>query len=402
MAEISIIVYFVSIICLTGTIDVYREWSADNFPNPVKDIHSCGHRGVQSWICDPDGIISYEKVNQFEEIIFAISKETNSGCSMDTEKPGFQLGLALMRKMNVDQFESADKAAQSISKRLHNKWGVGHKDCDDGALFVIATEDRKMYISTGKTAKKVLTDEQIELIMDEIKSPLRRKNFEKGLEIAVVRIREVFNGHVIKKKSSSFVRVVVILLFLGLFFFMYITFKQANKFKECKQKLERIEEERNKARNSKNYESQSCPICLENFTNTDPPTDPPMIIRTLLCGHKYCEQCLLKWLESNATCPICRQAAKTTDEERGSEFRSGDYDFQADLQFRLLNLSRMYPDFVTLDMINRWSSCQYQESFVSDAMFARAGPTLQLGSSGSGGGFGDGGCFDGGGRGSSW
>lgn len=398
MVELSLCVFLISLFCFIGNTRAYREWSADDFPNPVKDIHLCGRRGVASWICDPDGVLSYEEANRLEGIIFALSKETHSGCSMDKEKPGFQLGLALMRKISIYAVESADEIVQLMAERLHSKWGVGHQGCDDGVLFLLSTEDRKMYISTGKTAMKLLTDEQIGFIMDEIKPLLRRQNYDRALELAVNHIRDVFNGKVLKK-SFSFVSVIVGLLFVGIIFTtVFVAFKRQNKYKMCKAKLERIEEERNRAKNSKSYESQSCPICLETFSYAD----PPMKTRTLLCGHKYCEPCLVQWLETNATCPICRQTATPTNKDQDSASRSDSYDFYPELQFRLQSLNRMYPDFVTMEMISRWSSRQYRGSFASDSVFMHASPSLQTRASGSGGSFGGGGCHGGGGRGGSW
>ena len=28
--------------------------------------------------------------------------------------------------------------------------------------------------------------------------------------------------------------------------------------------------------------------------------------RILLCGHKYCDPCISRWLETKKTCPTCR------------------------------------------------------------------------------------------------
>lgn len=45
------------------------RWSPDTYPNPLKDVKSCGRRGVTSWVCDPDGIIAYDSANVVEGIL---------------------------------------------------------------------------------------------------------------------------------------------------------------------------------------------------------------------------------------------------------------------------------------------------------------------------------------------
>jgi hypothetical protein len=44
-------------------------WTPESFPNPEKDVASCGRRGVRSWVCDPDGVISYQSANVVEGLI---------------------------------------------------------------------------------------------------------------------------------------------------------------------------------------------------------------------------------------------------------------------------------------------------------------------------------------------
>ncbi len=49
----------------------------------------------------------------------------------------------------------------------------------------------------------------------------------------------------------------------------------------------------------------SCPICLSEFTNGD------VLIR-IPCSHVYHGDCILTWLKTNATCPVCRKELKSS------------------------------------------------------------------------------------------
>ena len=96
-----------------------REWLKEDFPNPTKDLVSCGRRGKVSWICDPDKVLSYETANKVEELLDSIGKNTASGCSSD-EKAGFQIGVAVLKKMRTIPGESVEETAEKFTKHLHD------------------------------------------------------------------------------------------------------------------------------------------------------------------------------------------------------------------------------------------------------------------------------------------
>jgi uncharacterized membrane protein YgcG len=376
-------------------------WLKERFPNPLTDKNSCGRRGVVSWICDPDGILAYEDANILEEMLQSVSTKTKSGCSIDSERPGFQIGVAVMNKMAVPSELNKEEVAQDFARHLHNEWGVGSSGCDDGAVLLLSVDDRQIFISTGRTAKERLSDDQIDIIINGMKSSLRGKEYGKALHLAAEKMHQVFDGKRLES-DHSYYALLWFVGFLAIFFGILIYNLYKNKqYESCQEKLKRIEKERNAAKQSKKYVSSSCPICLEEFT-------PQMRTRLLLCGHKYCEPCLIKWLETNSTCPICRQSTnkkEDKDEDKDSP-SSRTLDFFPELAFRLLVLQRQYPAFITQDMIHHWTARQYHDSFVNDPIFTRARPATfssnGSGSLGSGGGFGGGGCSSGGGRGGSW
>ncbi|GAB2289741.1 hypothetical protein Dimus_024048 [Dionaea muscipula] len=47
---------------------------------------------------------------------------------------------------------------------------------------------------------------------------------------------------------------------------------------------------------------EDCPICLEGLVGLS----MPVVVRQLPCSHLFHERCILKWLEKNQTCPLCR------------------------------------------------------------------------------------------------
>ena len=383
------LVIFAAFCFLQG--EATREWYAQDFPDPTRDVKACGRRGKVSWICDPENILSYEAADMIEELLYSIVKNTASGCSNDKE-PGFQIGVVVLNRMSAIPGEPVEETAKTFAKHLHDSWGVGHAGCDDGAMLLISILDRQLYVSTGKRAMELLSDDQIDIIIEEMKPYMQKKDYDQGVELAIVRMGEVFSGKVLER-STNYGHVVFCVLLIIIFGVgLYIGPMQEQERKRCKRKLKRIQDERDRARQSqKTYESKSCPICLEKF-------QPETKTRLLVCGHKYCEPCLTKWLEDHATCPICRQSADIREDEGGASHTDN---FLPDLQFRLMMLQQQHPSFVTPTMVDRWGSSSYTGSFISDPIFVRS-PMVGGGSFGSGAGFGGGGSSGGGGHGGSW
>ena len=57
-------------------------------------------------------------------------------------------------------------------------------------------------------------------------------------------------------------------------------------------------------------DEEVCPVCH------DPLGDAPKAVQTL-CGHIYCADCLLEWLQQAKRCPLCNAEVKPGKQERG-------------------------------------------------------------------------------------
>ena len=51
--------------------------------------------------------------------------------------------------------------------------------------------------------------------------------------------------------------------------------------------------------NGEDNEDNTCLICLESFIKYQS-------LLCIPCGHKFCEKCLISWLQINGVCPLCR------------------------------------------------------------------------------------------------
>ncbi len=114
---------------------------------------------------------------------------------------------------------------EGYSLRVAEAWKIGRKGQDNGALFVVAKDDRKMRIEVGYGLEGVLTDVTSRRIIAENVAPLFRQNrFGAGIDAGVDRIISVVGagqplpaqqrGPATRKQGFDF-QTLLILLFVG-------------------------------------------------------------------------------------------------------------------------------------------------------------------------------------------
>jgi len=90
---------------------------------------------------------------------------------------------------------TAPEAIEQYSLRVAETWKIGRKKIDDGALLVVAKEDRKLRIEVGYGLEGALTDVTSKRIIDEIITPrFRSGDFAGGISAGVDRIIRVVDG----------------------------------------------------------------------------------------------------------------------------------------------------------------------------------------------------------------
>ena len=84
---------------------------------------------------------------------------------------------------------------EQYSIRVAEAWKIGRKKIDDGALLVVAKNDRKLRIEVGYGLEGALTDVTSKRIIDEIITPkFRSGDFAGGISAGVDRIIGVIDG----------------------------------------------------------------------------------------------------------------------------------------------------------------------------------------------------------------
>jgi uncharacterized protein len=92
--------------------------------------------------------------------------------------------------------------------RVGEAWKLGRKGVDDGVLFLIAKNDRKLQILTGPGVQGVLTDAMSKRIIAEIVAPkFRAGDFAGGIEQGVDKIISVLQGEALPPPQKKRVAV---------------------------------------------------------------------------------------------------------------------------------------------------------------------------------------------------
>jgi uncharacterized protein len=87
------------------------------------------------------------------------------------------------------------EAIEQFSLRVAEAWKIGRKKVDDGALLVIAKNDRKLRIEVGYGLEGVLTDVTTKRIIDEVITPkFKSGDFAGGISAGVGRMIGLVNG----------------------------------------------------------------------------------------------------------------------------------------------------------------------------------------------------------------
>lgn len=408
-------------------------------------------------MCDPDGFISQSDADTIDGLANFINEGSHGFKQVQCKGTlkGAQVAVAVVESMIRGTGSKEDRAFQ-FAKDLHDRWGVGDADCQNGVVLFLAIKDRAIGISIGAGIKSIFTNAMVPKVISIMKSKLRKKQYGQGIVDGIVTIGNILSTgkapEVHEERDSSGAWILAI--FAGVAGITVIgSTRKRNRYARCKKLLENIDNDRGAAQR-REYVAKSCPICLEDFEETRPPqqnsttqqlhemengaariseagagrtitasrtTSRPddVLVRVLPCGHKFHETCIISWLSgagsSNQLCPICRQPVTGDGAGPGSQMPSnvqaGGWEmYDSEYSFRLRRARYFYPDFITWNMINSWERDRYNDSssLADSSVFKAVDPAVVAAaarSSGSGGtsfSFGGGSSGGGGGGGGGW
>jgi len=107
--------------------------------------------------------------------------------AFETRK-GAQVAVVIVTTTSPEEIEQ-------YSIRLVERWKLGRRHVDDGALLIIAKDDHRLRIEVGYGLEGVLTDATANRIIDEVITPrFRQGDFYGGIDAGVDRMLRVIDG----------------------------------------------------------------------------------------------------------------------------------------------------------------------------------------------------------------
>uniref|UniRef100_UPI001CC0CC0D TPM domain-containing protein n=1 Tax=Pseudomonas sp. A-RE-19 TaxID=2832401 RepID=UPI001CC0CC0D len=89
--------------------------------------------------------------------------------------------------------------------QLGRYWGIGQKDKNNGALLIVAREERKLRIEVGYGLEDRLTDAQSSVIINQVITPaFKAGNFSKGISDGVAAMLVVLGGNPLDEPSTVY------------------------------------------------------------------------------------------------------------------------------------------------------------------------------------------------------
>jgi uncharacterized protein len=96
------------------------------------------------------------------------------------------------------------EAIEQFSLRVAEAWKIGRKKIDDGALLVVAKNDRRLRVEIGYGLEGVLTDVTSKRIIDEIITPkFKSGDFAGGISAGIDKMIGLINGEKLPEPEPS-------------------------------------------------------------------------------------------------------------------------------------------------------------------------------------------------------
>jgi uncharacterized protein len=130
---------------------------AESIPNP--------RQVDQGWVSDTAEVLSPKAETRINQAISELQRQN-----------GAEIAVVTIKALPNDQ------SAKELAIELFNAWGIGEEDADNGLLFLVAVNNRRVEVETGYGTEAVLNDARVGRILDQQVIPrFRAGEMEAGI-----------------------------------------------------------------------------------------------------------------------------------------------------------------------------------------------------------------------------
>ena len=137
-------------------------------------------------IYDPDHYLTDETISQIREL--------NNVNSKKSEK--FQMGVYVVKSLDGETIET-------VANETARAWKIGYLGDNNGALIVVAVEDRKSRIETSNNVASKITDYQTNRFLKTARPYFKNGDYNKGVLSIVNNLNYMFYSGLSTSASSS-------------------------------------------------------------------------------------------------------------------------------------------------------------------------------------------------------
>jgi uncharacterized protein len=168
---------------------------------------------LETSVYDYVGLLSVAEKQQLERNLIRYSDSTST-----------QIVVAIIKSTEGENINY-------LGANWGEKWGIGQEKEDNGILILLAREDKRIAINTGKGVEHLLTDALCKRIIESAIIPYFKKDdYFTGLNMGVATIYAVMSGEYTNNNSASNESPAGFIFFLIILFIMLlIVFSKKNK-----------------------------------------------------------------------------------------------------------------------------------------------------------------------------
>lgn len=137
-------------------------------------------------------------VNDFAGILSVEQKATlEATLAQNEQSTGNEISVVIIKNLNGDTVEN-------YATSLFKEWGIGKKGKDNGALLLVAIDERQMRVEVGYGLEPVLTDAQSGRIIRNVITPkFKQGDYYGGISDGVTQIITATKGEAISASAGE-------------------------------------------------------------------------------------------------------------------------------------------------------------------------------------------------------
>lgn len=165
------LISLVAIFMVYGSVASFAgSYTVDEIPN----VHTVDRT---KYVSNPDGVLSAQTVASLDTMLSRLQRSTTAEVAV----------------VVVDAIDGGD--VDTFATELFGKWGVGKEDNDNGLLFLVSKDDRKMVIRTGYGVEGLIPDIVAGRLIRNVAAPyFRSGDYDGGVMATVSEIDKILTN----------------------------------------------------------------------------------------------------------------------------------------------------------------------------------------------------------------